>query len=142
MKTLVKLCLLISLVWALPASAEQKKTLGKWDVHYMAVDTAFLTPEVARAYGIVRSKNNALINISVLDRNSKKAQSVAMMGTARNLLGAEKALEFKEVVEGDAIYYLAVLPFRDKEHYRFNIKITQGNNNQTLKFEQKLYQGD
>lgn len=131
---------MLSLLGGISVQAEQKKTLGSWDVHYMAVGSTFLTPEVARAYGIVRSKNNALINISVLDADSKAAQSVAVMGNARNLLGTEKPLNFKEVKEDNAIYYLAVLPYRDQEHYRFNINIQQGNNQQTLKFEQKLYQ--
>ncbi|MEC8230923.1 MAG: DUF4426 domain-containing protein, partial [Pseudomonadota bacterium] len=48
--------------------AEQKETLGEWDVHYIVVGTPFLTPEVASSYGIVRSKFNALVNISVLDK--------------------------------------------------------------------------
>ena len=39
------------------AFAEQKQTLGEWDVHYMVVSTPFLTPEVAASYGIVRSKS-------------------------------------------------------------------------------------
>lgn len=140
-KLILYFSLMAGLIFTLPGAAEQKKTLGDWDVHYMAVESTFLTPEVAKAYGIVRSKNSVLVNISVLDRNSKKAQNVAIMGSARNLLGTEKKLSFKEVVEGDAIYYLAILPFRDEEHYRFNIRLMQGNNQQTLKFEQKLYKG-
>ena len=123
------------------SNAEQKKTLGDWDVHYMAVESTFLTPQVAKAYGIIRSKNNILINISVLDKSTKKAQSVAVTGNARNLLGTEKELSFKEVVDGDAIYYLAVMSIRDEEHYRFNIRLQHANVQQTLKFEQKVYKG-
>lgn len=119
--------------------AEQKRTLGQWDVHYMAVNTTFLTPQIARSYDIVRSENNMLINISVLDRTSNKAQQVSLTGTARNLLGNTKTLEFKQVIDGQAIYYLAVMPFDDEEHYRFSITISQGQIEQELKFEQKLY---
>ena len=52
--------LLAGILSALSASAfaEQKQTLGEWDVHYMVVSTPFLTPEVAANYGIVRSKFN------------------------------------------------------------------------------------
>ena len=42
-------------ILAFSANAEQKKTLGNWDVHYMVVGTPFLTPDVAANYGIVRS---------------------------------------------------------------------------------------
>lgn len=121
------------------ALAEQKKTLGEWDVHYMVVSTPFLTPEVAARYGIVRSKFNALVNISVLDKNTTKAQRADVSGVARNLLGNTRKLTFKKVEDGDAIYYLASLPFRDQETFRFEIDVKKGNSQQTLKFQQKMY---
>ncbi len=127
------------LLMAPTATAEQKQTLGDWDVHYMVVSTTFLTPEIAKANGIVRSRFNALVNISVLDSDSKVAQKPAVSGSARNLLGTTKPLTFKRVVEGDAVYYLAVLSYRDMENYTFNIDIQQGNTKRTLTFSQKLY---
>lgn len=131
--------LLLLLVFSANSQAEQKVNLGNWEVHYMVVNSTFLTPQVAKAYGIKRSAYNAMVNISVLDKTSKQAQSVAMMGEARNLLGTQKKLAFKEVKEGEAIYYLAELAFRDQEQYRFEINIVSGNERQTLKFEEKLF---
>ncbi|WOI38444.1 DUF4426 domain-containing protein [Alteromonas sp. CI.11.F.A3] len=119
--------------------AEQKQQLGEWDVHYMVVSTPFLTPEVAASYGIVRSKFNALVNISVLDAVTGTAQRVSVSGTAKNLIGTTKTLTFKKVEEGDAIYYLAVLPFRDRENYRFSIDVQRGNTMQTLNFKQEMF---
>ena len=55
-------------------------------------------------------------------------------------MGRSSELEFKQVKEGDAIYYLAQMSFDDEEHYRFQINIKQGNSTQLLKFEQKLYE--
>lgn len=130
---------LILLVLSGGANAEQKVTLGDWDVHYMVVNTTFLTPEIAKANGIVRSRFNALVNISVLDATSKKALDPAVSGSATNLIGTTKQLNFKRVREGEAIYYLAVLPYRDLETYRFAIQIQSGNEQQTLNFSQKLY---
>jgi len=121
------------------ANAEQKKTLGDWDIHYMVVNTPFLTPEVASRYGIVRSKYNALVNISVLNSKSQEAQRVSVSGTARNLLGNTKTLTFKKVEDGDAIYYLAVVPFRDQETFQFAIDVQKGNDTQKLTFKQKMY---
>jgi hypothetical protein len=120
-------------------NAEQKQVLGSWDVHYIALNSTFLTPEVAKQYGIVRSKFNALINISVLDRQDKTAQSVILTGDARNLIGVVKKLTFKQVTEGKAIYYLAVLPFSDLEQYRISIDINDGLEQKTLKFQHKFY---
>lgn len=139
MRLINKTVLLICILFGSVAHAEQSKALGDWEVHYMVLNSTFLTPQVANAYAIKRSNYNALINISVLDKSDKTAQSVAIMGSATNLLGTEKKLNFKQVEEGEAIYYLAELSYRDQEQYRFQITITRGNQTQTLKFEQKLY---
>ncbi|WP_233267499.1 DUF4426 domain-containing protein [Paraglaciecola sp. L3A3] len=126
-------------MYANPVLAEQKVSLANWDLHYIALNSTFLTPDVAKQYGIVRSKFNGLINISVLDSKSKAAQSVALTGTAKNLLGVVKKLAFKEVTEGEAIYYLAVLSFSDQEQYRISIDINDGKVTKTLKFQHKFY---
>lgn len=128
-----------SLLTASQVRAEQKISLANWDVHYIAFTSTFLTPAVAKQYGIVRSKFNGVINISVLDKKDKSAQSVALSGTAKNLLGVVKKLSFKEVQEGKAIYYLAVLPFSDQEQYRISVNINDGEIEKTLKFQHKFY---
>lgn len=113
--------------------------LGPWEVHYIAFNSTFLTPDIAKNYAIVRSKYNGVINISVLDKQSGKAQSAILTGEARNLLGVSKKLTFKQISEGDAIYYLAVLPFSDQEQFRINVEINDGKQQKNLKFEHKFY---
>lgn len=129
----------LGLLLSYPGYAEQKQELGNWEVHYIALNSTFLTPQVAKQYGIVRSKFNGLINISVLDRQDKAAQSVVLTGEAKNLLGVIKKLTFKQVTEGEAIYYLATLPFSDQEQYRISIDINDGLKQKTLKFQHKFY---
>lgn len=121
------------------ASAEEKTQLGNWDVHHIVLATSFLTPQIAKANSIVRSKFNSFVNISVLDSDDKKAQNVSVTGTARNLLGNTKKLSFKKVVDGEAIYYLAVFSHANKESFRFEINIQQGNETQILKLQQLMY---
>ena len=129
----------LGLMFSYSVNAEQKRELGNWDVHYIALNTTFLTPEVAKQYGIVRSKFNALINISVLDRQDKSAQSVILTGEAKNLLGVVKKLNFKQITEGESIYYLALLPFSDLEQYRITVNINDGLEQKNLKFQHKFY---
>lgn len=130
---------LVVLLLSATVKAEQKVALGSWDVHYIALNSTFLTPEVARQYSILRSKFNGLINISVLDKQTKQAQSVVISGEAKNLLGVVKKLTFKEVKEGQAIYYLAVLPFSDQERYRISLQFSDGRAKQQFSFEHKFY---
>ena len=48
-----------------PAGATNK-VIGEHVVHFSALGTDQLPPEIARAYNIVRSKNRAMLNVSVL----------------------------------------------------------------------------
>ncbi|WP_448564576.1 DUF4426 domain-containing protein [Thalassotalea ganghwensis] len=121
--------------------AENMQKLGGMNVHYMAIGATFLTPEIAKAYNIERSKYNGLVNISVLD-NTKAglpAKTVSITGSAKNLAGQRKNLSFTEVKEGDAIYYLAQVNYRDQETIVFDLTINDGNETQQLKFSQKFY---
>ena len=135
------LSLLLTFFYSQNADAENMKKLGNMNVHYMAIGSTFFTPEIAKAYGITRSRFNGLINISVLD-NSKKntpAKSVSITGKAKNNLGQSKLVEFSEVKEGDAIYYLAQVNYRNEETLHFDIMINDGKETQQLKFSQKFY---
>ncbi|WP_448211046.1 DUF4426 domain-containing protein [Colwellia sp. MEBiC06753] len=135
------LLVLTTVVTSHALRAENMKSMGTMDIHYMAIGATFLTPQVAKAYGIERSKYNALINISVLDNSlpQRKAKAVSISGTAENITGQFKRLDFEEVKEGDAIYYLAQLNYRDKEKVKFEITVTDGKESHTLNFEQTFY---
>lgn len=121
------------------ADAEQMKKLGKWDVHYIAFPATFLTPEIAVENEIQRSKFNGVINISVLDSASQQAQQVAINGIAKDLFGRQRQLEFNQVVEGDAVYYLATVPYQNEQLYNFTIDIGQGNQQQQLTFSHTFF---
>lgn len=121
--------------------AENMKKLGSMNVHYIAIDALFLTPEVAKAYNIERSRYNGLINISVLDNTQEHtpAKTVSLTGTAKNNLGQTKTLAFEKVEEGEAIYYLAQLNYRNEETFTFNIMINDGKEQQAFSFKQTFY---
>ncbi|MCL1141536.1 DUF4426 domain-containing protein [Shewanella gaetbuli] len=122
--------------------AEQKQQVGHYEIHYMALNSTFITPEVAKNYGIDRSSYNGIVNITVLDTNQAGNPPVAVeiTGIANNLLDAKKTLNFKEIREGNAIYYIAQVPYRDDQLVNFNIGIKRGNKlNTSLKFKQKFY---
>ena len=47
---------------------------------------------------------------------------MGISGEAKNLTGTIRNLSFQEV-RRDAIYYLAVLPYRNEDTYQFTLKI-------------------
>lgn len=135
----ILLAAVVCSVFAAPSHAEQKKQLGAWDVHYIALPTTLLDAPIAQQYQIERSKFNGFLNISVLNTQTQQAQQVTIQGEARNLLGQIKPLTFSEVKEGAAIYYLAQYGFKGEEHVSFTIHISQGNQSQQLKFNHTFY---
>lgn len=122
-----------------PVHAEQKKVLGPWDVHYIAFDSTMIDAKIAQSYQLQRSKYQAVLNISVLKSSDQKAQQVRISGTATDLTQKQIELSFREVKEGDAIYYLAQVPVHDQKHLNFKLDIRQGTENQKLEFSQLFY---
>lgn len=131
----------VSFSFLCSANAENMKKLGSMNVHYMAIGSTFFTPEIAKAYGITRSRYNGLVNISVLDNTkvNNPAKIVSITGQAKNNLGQFKSLDFTEVTEGDAIYYLAQISYNHEETIHFTLTINDGLEEQILKFSQKFY---
>lgn len=124
------------------AHAEQKQQVGNFDIHYMALNSTFITPQVAKTYGIERSGYNGLVNITVLNTQlpGNPAVAVEISGVANNLIDARMTLDFKEIREGNAIYYIAEVPFRDDQEVNFTVAIKYTNQlNTTVKFKQKFY---
>lgn len=74
--------LLISLL-SLPSMAGQFKTMKDIEVHYIAFNSTFLTPKIARSYDIKRNGYNAVLNISVLDRPLWVSQPLKLKSVVR-----------------------------------------------------------
>ena len=126
---------------ALTSHAEQAIYSPKYDIHYNAFNTMMVPPEVAQSYGFTRARNRALLNISVLDSSSKKALPAVVTGTRTNIVGQLLPLEFVQIKEQNAIYYIAQLRFTEEEMWRFELQIQPDLNADAipLKFSQTFY---
>jgi hypothetical protein len=130
--------------FSMSANAEQKKTFGDYDVHYSVLNTTFITPDNAKHYGITRAQDRALVNIAVrknLRDGSSLPHKVIIQGSSSDLIHKTE-LQFTEVVEAEAIYYIAELKFNDKELRSFDIKVQPDPqvSPYTLKFTKTLYE--
>lgn len=106
--------------------AESAKEYGPYVIHYNAFRSDTLQPEVAKAYNLTRRNNRAILNIAILKKvmdTTGTPTSAKVTGHASNLTGQLKNLEFREIKEGTAIYYLAETKFSDGEFLKFNLKI-------------------
>jgi hypothetical protein len=121
-------------------TAEQLQEFDNLQVHYIALPSTFLQPDIANQYAIKRSKYTGFINIAVIDKNNQlDAVKSQVSGSGKNLLGQTEILDFKEIIEGKAIYYIAIYPFTNEEIVNFSIKINSQNKTNILKFQHKFY---
>ncbi len=129
---------LVALCIALPAAAERKQRFGSLDVHYSVFNSTFLQPEIAAANGLQRGPRTGVVNIAVLDAG--KAREANISGQVRNLIGQSHTLEFRQVREGEAIYYLAQFDFDSREVLTFQLSVqTPGGVAHSLNFNQEMF---
>jgi hypothetical protein len=118
-------------------NAEQSKDFGDYTIHYSAFTTDVLTADVARAYNITRSKNRALLNISILKKvmdASVKPVRANVQASATNLSAQLKTLEIRELNDQGAIYYIAETPVSHRESLKFNLAVTPEGEQNTYRF--------
>lgn len=101
-------------------SAEQMKAFGPWQFHYIILPTKFLQAKTAESYGIVRGDDRALINVSIIHADNGPTPA-RVEGEYINLLSQRRPLEFREVREGEAVYYLAEIKHTDRDTLRFEL---------------------
>ncbi|SIQ47911.1 DUF4426 domain-containing protein [Marinobacterium stanieri] len=135
---------LAALLASTSALAEQSISDGRYEIHYNAFNSSFVTPEVAQANNLVRSKYRALVNVSVLemqDDGSKQPVRAIVSGQASNLLNQAQTLEFKQIDEGDALYYIGSFRFTEDEQLKINLNVQPDPNKPayTIEFDQRFY---
>ena len=142
---LLKKITLFTILISSPAIAQQAQEFGDYVVHYNALSSSLITPEVAKAYGIRRSNSRALINISVLKTTAEQAATAvkaAVTTSGRNLTGQTRNVEMREVDDGDgAIYYIGELSVRNMETFDFTVVVMPEGQSKPLnvKFRQQFY---
>ena len=124
---------------------ESVKDFGDYVVHFNALKTDQLTPEIARQYGIVRSQNRAMLNVSIL----KKVEGTMGTGvtgsvsaSAINLTGQFKAIAMREIKEENAVYYIGETPITDGETLIFTVDVTPINEASrfTVRFKKQFFE--
>lgn len=115
--------------------------IGDHVVHFSALSTDQLPPEVARAYNIVRSKNRAMLNVSVLQDGSNTPVTADVTVKTVNLTGQLKNVTMRMIQEQEAIYYIGETPVANRETLIFDITVTpDGVDNATdVRFKRQFF---
>ncbi|KIF64886.1 homoserine acetyltransferase [Pseudomonas fluorescens] len=137
---LLTACLSATAMAADVIKGERKETFGDITVHYNTFNSTFLQPDIAKAAELIRSKNQGVINVSVVKDGKPVIASVT--GTIKDLTSNSVALKFRQVTEQGAIYYIAQYPVPQQETRTFEIKVQNGDKINTINFNQELFPGE
>lgn len=140
LRSLVSLCMLLAIgllaacgerpqAKAPPAQelSETSQNFGNYTIHFNALRTDQLTPDIARSYGIQRSTNRVMLNVTLLrkqDGGPAKAVDGTVLVGVHNLNGQTKSMEMRRIAEGDAIYYIGEVSISGTEILVFEIDAT------------------
>jgi len=125
------------------AHAEISQKFGPLEIHYNALTTDELLPDVARAYKIERSKTRGLLTLSVLKQNPVGAPTpvpAKLKVYATNLSQQLAHVEMREIREGTAVYYLGEFRIVAPDTLKFTATVeVAGEPKREMVFEQKFY---
>lgn len=112
-------------------------------VHYNALPTTMVAPDIARRHGITRSANRALLNVAVT-QGPRAAESVAVTArveaVAINPAGQRQTLRLREVRDRDAIYYLAEARIDERDTIDFELVVTpEGGPSISARYRQEFW---
>ena len=134
---LLSMCLGANALAADQTGVQRQKTFGDTTVYYNAIPSTFLTEEIAKTVKVTRSKQNAVLNITV----NKAGKNIAANVQGSVKTGDEKAtpLRFREVGENGEINYLAQFPVKGPQTFTFKVDVkAPGATSETIEFTQMV----
>lgn len=108
--------------------AQQSLDLGEYIVHYNALNTNLLPPQVTQIYGIQRSPNRAMLIITALKKEENNPLGTPVhaevTASALNLSGQRRNIEMREISDlSGAVYYIGVLTVYNLESFKFTVNV-------------------
>lgn len=98
--------------------------IGDHVVHFSSQPTDQLPPEVALQYNFVRSKNRAMLTVSVIDEKTNEPVAAQVAVKTVNLTGQLKNVTMRTITEQKSIYYIGETPVSNRETLIFDISVT------------------
>jgi hypothetical protein len=135
--------LLLSLALLAGPALTETLQFDTYELHYTVVNSTFVEPVVAQRYQIVRAKDRAFVNLAVRERlpeGGDRAVAAVVKGRSWDLF-QNQFLEFREIREGDAIYYIADFKFTDSELRFFDLTLLPegARRSKQFKFQHRVY---
>ncbi len=127
---------------ATQAADETYTSFGQYKVFHSVFNSSFIKPDIASSYNLTRGSDQALVNIALIKTGADGQSNglpAEVSGRVTNLMQQSKPLQFIEINEQNAVYYLAPLRFNNEEVLHFTIEVKHEGKTYDVKFSKKLY---
>ncbi len=127
------------------SSYAQKNTsyeLENHIVYYNVFNSTIIPAEVAKIHKLVRARDTVYVNVALVKKSGGNGIPAKMLGVHRNLLQQKFDLEFIEIKEPTATYYLAPIRFNNEEilHIDISVESLDQTDSGSFTITKKLYQ--
>lgn len=119
-----RMLMLLVLVLAASHTHGQSVRFGDHEVHYSVFPSTFLTPEVAAANNLQRSRNIGVVNIALFRRDDTgqiRTVQGNVEGQVLNEIRQSTFLAFRRIQEGDSVYFISQYQYRPGEVMTFQL---------------------
>ncbi len=138
---LLSMLLLFSISTITLAQNNTSYEIDEHIIYYNVFNSTIIPAEVAQAYNLVRAKDRVYVNVALVKKSGGNGIAANITGSHRNLMQQKIPLEFIEIKEATATYYLAPIRFNNEEILHIDITATSLDNSDTGSFTitKKLY---
>ena len=116
--------LVFSIFFTTATMAAESLDFGDYTVDHTTFPSTLIDAEIAKTYGIKRSKYETLLNVFVSKKGTQGGVEVNITGTATNLLGQQQNLRFLKIKEENTVYYIAPVRVTGEDLMKFKITCT------------------
>jgi hypothetical protein len=111
-------------------------------IYYNVFNSSLISAKIASNYNLVRAKDRVYVNIAVVKKSGGYGIAPKhLTGVYRNLMQQKFSLEFIEIKEATATYYLAPIRFNNEDilHLDITVQAEENSAKDTFTITKKLY---
>jgi len=121
------LLFMLPIIFMLPINSRaQENTSFELDnhiVYYNVFSSTMIPPDIAEIYNLVRAKDQVYVNVALVKKTGGNGIPAILSGYHRNLMQQKFELEFIEIKESTATYYLAPIRFFNEEILHIDLTV-------------------
>jgi hypothetical protein len=110
-------------------------------IYYNVFNSTMIPPDIAEIHNLVRAKDRVYVNVALVKKTGGNGIPAIITGSHRNLMQQKFELEFIEIKESTATYYLAPIRFINEEilHIDLSVESLDKTDSGSLTITKKLF---